>query len=305
MNKDQFWGCIVGGAIGDALGGQFENIEETPSDPALYVWGDVKQEPYTWRLSDDTQLTLATCESIIEEQAILPEKIASKFLEWHEKGKITGLGSATLQAIQGLRVGGHWALVGKKGEKAAGNGAAMRIAPLAFVEPKPNRELIRDICRITHHNDEAYVGALAVIIALHTLREVHDHEVVEFLKRIARQLPDTLVRERIIEIAELPANTSIIEVGRKFGSSGYVVESVPLALFAVGKSLEMGFFSAMNALVECRGDTDTNASIFGQIAGARLGYQHLPAMWVQEIEQIDEYIHIQQLLTQWELIMQS
>jgi ADP-ribosyl-[dinitrogen reductase] hydrolase len=53
--RDQILGCILGGAIGDALGGSHEGkrppIEISDNDE----WG---------RLSDDTQLTLATCEAI-------------------------------------------------------------------------------------------------------------------------------------------------------------------------------------------------------------------------------------------------
>jgi ADP-ribosylglycohydrolase len=41
----------------------------------------------------------------------------------------------------------------------------MRIAPLAFV-PSADRVVIRDAVRITHHNDEAYLGALAVVLAI-------------------------------------------------------------------------------------------------------------------------------------------
>jgi len=46
----------------------------------------------------------------------------------------------------------------------------MRIAPLAFVlDPLKARDrtIIRDVCRITHHNEESYVGTLAVVLAIH------------------------------------------------------------------------------------------------------------------------------------------
>ena len=55
----------------------------------------------------------------------------------------------------------------------------MRIAPLAFFldpEDAGDRQLIRDVCRITHHNEEAYVGALAVVTAVDLSRLVtHCH----------------------------------------------------------------------------------------------------------------------------------
>ena len=64
----------------------------------------------------------------------------------YNSGRLRGLGSATLKALRELQIGGHWALVGRTGEYAAGNGAAMRIAPLAFKE-NVNRQTIHDVCR--------------------------------------------------------------------------------------------------------------------------------------------------------------
>ena len=142
---DRVQGCIVAGAIGDALGGPFEGQR----GPLRF------RENENWAISDDTQMTLATCEAIIKTGAVLPEQIAIRFVEWHRARRITGVGSSTLKALRDLEAGVHWALAGAKGEMAAGNGA-VRIAPLAFhLDPKlvPDRQVLRDVCRITHHNE--------------------------------------------------------------------------------------------------------------------------------------------------------
>ena len=128
----KFHGAIIGGAIGDALGSKFENQEPTQKDSTIFVWGNAVETKEEWNISDDTQLTLATAESILQENGVNAASIAKHFLRWYESRKLSGLGSATLQSLRGMQNGGHWALVGKKGEMAAGNGAAMRIAPLAF-----------------------------------------------------------------------------------------------------------------------------------------------------------------------------
>ena len=54
--RDRARGCLLAGAIGDAMGGPFEGR----SGPLSF------REHSDWRISDETQLTLATCESIIE-----------------------------------------------------------------------------------------------------------------------------------------------------------------------------------------------------------------------------------------------
>lgn len=53
--EDRVLGCLLGGAIGDAIGGPYEN-RRPPFSVAI---------DHEWRLSDDTQLTLATCEAIV------------------------------------------------------------------------------------------------------------------------------------------------------------------------------------------------------------------------------------------------
>ena len=156
--KHRLLGCVVGGAIGDAMGSPYEGS----AAPIIL-------RPAKWRFSDDTQLTLATCEAIAEKAAVSPESIAAKFTQWFQQGRISGAGSSTLKALRDLSAGAHWALSGRSGEHASGNGAAMRAAPLAFFldsnEPEDRRTL-RDICRITHKNDEAFAGALAVVTAI-------------------------------------------------------------------------------------------------------------------------------------------
>ena len=162
MTKAQrFEGCIIVGAIGDAYGSYFENIEQEEQNAAFYLFGQPKKQEPVWQITDDTQLTLATCNAIIEDETLNPSIFAKQYLQLFQARKLSGLGSSTLKALQELNVGGHWSQVGRRGEFAAGNGAAMRIAPLAFCE-NISKSQIRDICSITHNNDEAYVGAYSI-----------------------------------------------------------------------------------------------------------------------------------------------
>jgi len=164
------------------------------------------REHNDWKISDDSQLTLATCESIIEIGDVSPEHIAGCFVKWHRARRVTGMGSSTLKALRDLDAGLHWALAGAKGEMSAGNGAAMRIAPLAFhLDPAlaAHRQTIRDVCRITHHNEEAYVGALALVIAIRSLAFCDSSSPNQLFESVLRYLPDSRVRDRILELTAL------------------------------------------------------------------------------------------------------
>jgi ADP-ribosylglycohydrolase len=99
-------GCVVGGAIGDAAGAPFEGA---PGASATQAWREAD-----WRLTDDTQLTLATCEAIIEVGAPEPEAIAASLLRWFRARRLVGLGASTLKALRDLHLGTHWALAGRR-----------------------------------------------------------------------------------------------------------------------------------------------------------------------------------------------
>jgi len=277
---DKIIGCILGGAVGDAVGLPYEGYDS----PVEVV--ELKGQ----KISDDTQLTLATCEAIIENNGIVePSVIASCFASWHANRRVSGIGASTYKALSELVAGGHWALVGRKGEYAAGNGAAMRIAPLAFcLNPKANdaRQMIRDVTRITHHNEEAYIGALAVTIAVRTAWDGTWNGQLDLLPHIIESIPDSKVRDRLAEMAQLERDTPLVDVARRFGCSGYVVESVPLALYGAQRVSSVGFESLMRELIGVGGDTDTIASITGQIAGTLIGKKELPQHLVARLQEL-------------------
>jgi ADP-ribosyl-[dinitrogen reductase] hydrolase len=261
MNHD-ICGCLLGGAIGDAFGGISEH-----GRPCL---------------SDDTQLTLATCESIMSEGKVNPAAIAKTFRSWFMAKRLSALGSSTLKALRDLQFGAHWGLAGARGEMAAGNGGAMRIAPLAFIlEARADRQLIRDVVSITHHNDEAYLGALAIVLAIQN--SISYKSASDWLQKIADELPDSRVRDRLLATAIRADKDSLSALGDRFGSSGYVVETVPLALIAGWQAIERGIEPVIEEIVAIGGDTDTIASIAGQLAGAQLGASLLPRTMLEQL----------------------
>ena len=90
--RDNVMGCIVGGAVGDFLGAPYEGTT-----------GPLQSEiPKSSHITDDTQLTLATCESIIDSAGVDPKRISRSFLYWFSERRITGIGSSTLKALRDL-----------------------------------------------------------------------------------------------------------------------------------------------------------------------------------------------------------
>jgi ADP-ribosylglycohydrolase len=286
--KNKLKGCLVLGAIGDAIGGRYEGKYENQS---------ISYE-FNWALSDDTQLTLATCEAIYNTD-VSAEKIAASFLKWFNARKLTGLGASTLKALKELQVGGHWALVGRSGEYAAGNGAAMRIAPLAF-KKNVSRQTLHDVCSITHKNDEAYAGALSVYYSICKALTGEWKGEANLIELILEDLPDMLVKDRLIELMNLK-DRSIEEVGKKFKPNGYVVDSVPLVVFAAQKITTCDVKTIFQELIKVGGDTDTICSMTGQIVGSLKGYNTIPTDLIEKYEKLKEKELINELVNNWKI----
>ena len=134
MKQERFEACILSGAIGDAQGSSYENEVQIDNSRTFYLGGEIKSNKKPWVITDDTQLTLASCEALFDNSELNPEILSKYFVKYYKERKLTGLGSSTLKAILELEAGIHWSQVGRSGDFAAGNGAAMRIAPFAFLK---------------------------------------------------------------------------------------------------------------------------------------------------------------------------
>lgn len=289
----QFESCILGGAMGDAWGSSFEN-QHLPDHSNTYFLGPQKEPDIQWAFTDDTQLTMATCEALCLPGPFDPAALAASFVRYYRERKLTGIGASTLKAIIELQEGGHWSQVARSGEFAAGNGAAMRIAPFAFFK-RISRENIRDACRITHKNEEAYVGALAIIQCLRSIVEGHWTGENNLFDLIMPELPDTRLRDRLIAINSFEKDTDIRTIA-KLGNNGYVVNSVPLAIFAATQVRILGLTRMYQAIIDAGGDTDTNASLAGQIAGTLVGVNNFPEELMQKLQATHQYKGVQEVI---------
>ena len=290
---ERFRGCIIGGAIGDAWGSGFEN-QFPREDDTYYLIGNPYVKNPVWGITDDTQLTIATIEAMISDTKVRPESVAHQFLRYYQQGKLGGVGASTLKSLKELSFGGHWSQVGRRGEYAAGNGAAMRIAPLAFKQTITNSE-ISDICKITHYNDEAYTGARCVVIAIREILNGNWNGTTNLIEVIINQIPDTRVRDRLIAIKDIK---NLKEIGQ-LGNDGYVVNSIPLAIAAANKVHEIGIEEMYTQLLEVGGDTDTNCSIAGQIAGTLIGEKAIPLNLIAKLKDLQEYEWIETILNRF------
>ncbi len=301
--KDKFCGCLLGLAIGDALGMPFEGWSSasikrqwkevgTTSGPrhSTSTFKPFLPSPFRelgpGQYTDDTLMALCHVRSLIEKRGVEPEDISKEFIEWYDSGNLRGIGATTAYAIKRLKRGYKWQESGATGEYAAGNGGAMRIAPVGLFyhdDLTALKEAVRKAVVITHNNSEAVAGALAVayLVAKAVRNEMH---------------PDTAIQDTINFIGPCKVSEKLQRAGKllnsdatpekateTLGTSGYVVETVASAVFCFLYSPEDFYTTIVNA-VEGGKDSDTTAAVAGAISGSYNGIKGIPEDWLENVE---------------------
>lgn len=306
--KDKFVGCLLGLAIGDALGMPAEGKDpETIKLAHGYITDfkathDVEAGTYT----DDIELSLIVAEHLIEQGGIVHRILAADFVnKWAYKifssSKPKFYGASCLAACRNIfemlkdisriyneqikleRSNGDF-LFGC-GVNSAGNGGAMRVAPLGlFFNLKEDEFALRDAVvrttKLTHNNLEACAGAVAIaygvarLVHLETVGQEFLDGVFEFTKDL-----DLATAERIKRILEYSGDVYP-------HNSGRVLDSVPAAFFYFMSSLT-NLESSLIRAVNAGGDADTIASMAGALSGAYNGLQIIPVRWVNGLKDSD------------------
>lgn len=316
--EDGFRGSLLWGAVGDALG---RPTETRSWDDIRRRWGPRGVTGYhrrhgwtdgpigTW--TDDTQLTIEVARTIIEGVGSFdPARFADRLVDWLPHGR--GVGRATRDAVTRLQHAEPWWTAGAA-VNSAGNGAAMRAAPVgllwALVEhPWP---LARDAVLSalpTHTHPVGVAGAVAIAAGVAcSLRLAGAHRPIDarrFLSFVAdaiagiekeptplrsdRSVAATL-HDRILQVGDL-LDADPEDVFAELWSGAFALESVPAALYCFLRSPERPDQVVLTA-ANAGHDTDTIASMAGNLVGAHIGARRLRGshrdLW-DELEGRDE-----------------
>jgi ADP-ribosylglycohydrolase len=285
-------GCLLGTAVGDALGLPFEALSRKRQqklyphiDGHHFICG-------RGMISDDSEHSCMVAQALIA-SAGEPGRFAESFawrLRWWLMSFPTAIGLATLRALLKLWAGFP---PDKIGVFSAGNGPAMRSAILGVCYGSDwplLRKLVKISTRITHTDPKAEWAALAVAVASHMsfCGEARPQEFLETFRNVlgddaepAQELLDLLNRAARSAANGGSTETFAESIGLKAGVSGYAYHTVPVCLQAWLRQSDD--FSAVLNAIRCGGDTDTVAAIVGAIIGARVGKEGIPQRWLEQI----------------------
>jgi ADP-ribosyl-[dinitrogen reductase] hydrolase len=312
--------CLFGGAIGDAFGYEIEfssiaaihnHYGETGLQQPVFHDGKLI-------VSDDTQMTLFTLEAINSCDAKTStsdviERVRMAYLDWYhtqredaEHFNFTGaIGSNKVLLV--TRAPGNCCMnsmaTGGSGTPETpindnkGCGGVMRVAPLGFYPAKWNAnqvfELAMRAAAITHTHPTGYLsaGSLAALIFF-LIQEKEIQNAIEETKSVLKNYSshsETIAKiDQAISFAssDMKPLTAIEALGQ-----GWIAE----------EALGIGLFSALRGgsyteviqiAANHTGDSDSTASIAGQIYGAWKGANEIPNEWMDSLDVYDVMVQL-------------
>ena len=266
-------GAYLGLAVGDALGATVEFMTpreiQTKHGEHKNITGGGWLHLKAGQITDDTQMSLALGSALLKESGVSGVGIADAFDEWL-KSKPVDVGSTVRRGI--VRYRNHGTTEGPVDEFDAGNGAVMRVLPMALFSLGAPESHIRRACEIqahvTHNAPLADNGMMTVVDMI----------------QCGLTKPVCSYRESIQKAHALGRKhkTYIFTKKRQENPSGFL----PDTLRAVFQSFARtdNFESALIDVVNRGGDADTTGAILGMIAGAHYGHGAIPKRWVKALD---------------------
>jgi ADP-ribosyl-[dinitrogen reductase] hydrolase len=287
-------GCLLGVAIGDALGAPFEHVPPGCANQAMERSGGKILDFHPWQdhpagsWTDDTGLTIASCRALIR-----MKKEGLGLVDSHRRAMRERAGS------KGCREPGktvlHAAKYGESDVNAWSNGALMRIAPVGLfaaltrLSPQETASLAFQVAAFTHGHPLATFPAVECALAVRSILSGDEH-VPEGLSdpgRFCIGIPEEdLARypfyqgKRHAQLEELHPSTGLWMWRQVFEkvlglSDGCRWSAMP--------GFEVGLLRAVNE----SWDRDTAGAVAGALLGVYWGEKAIPGRWVSGVEDGD------------------
>lgn len=273
MLVDRAIAAYFGLAIGDALGATVEFM--TPREIAAQYGTHDTLSGGGWlhlkpgQVTDDTTMALALGASIIEQGKVDALTAAQAFDAWM-RAKPVDIGNTVRRNLLQFRKTGN--PEAPYSDHDAGNGAAMRVLPVALATFGQSEDEIRTACRaqahITHHCALSDAACETLVFM-----------VQDALRGTGK---NDLLHKRAHPLAARFPEFKFRGVRPKANPSGYVADTL--------QAVFQGFFDTdifrdcLIDVVNRGGDADTTGAIAGMLAGAVYGLDEIPLAWLKGLD---------------------
>lgn len=278
--RDRARGALLGLAVGDAVGTalEFEAKPDYALIDDMVGGGPFDLAPGHW--TDDTAMALALADSLLADPELNAWDLMKRFVAWESEGRYscTGacfdIGMQTREALMHFERTGE-AFAGPTDEARSGNGALMRLAPVAirhWADDVRRRAAAERQTRTTH-------GSASTLLASRVYADLIAGAIA------GRPLPTLL--------GEMPADLQAGWRGAhrdRVRGTGYVMDALNAALWAVARAPD--FESTVLFAANLGEDADTTAAIAGQLAGAVHGATGIPVAWLSRLAWADKITRV-------------
>jgi poly(ADP-ribose) glycohydrolase ARH3 len=281
---DRFLGCLLGQAVGDALGAPWEGM---PAEHVFWMFGSATDlianpEGDTLLYTDDTQMMIAVAETLSDHGEIVEETLARAFVANYEPERGYGPGARRiLEAMASGKDARQLASTIFPGG-SLGNGAAMRAAPIGLFfchDLDQVAEQARRSAVPTHVHPLGIEGAqiLAQAVALVVREDSFDRK--SFYRTLLEHCRSEEFRWALSSASRLRRKHSLSFLGSSLEAHRSVVTAI--ACFSVSPESYSGIIARAISLGD---DTDTVAAMAGALAGAHLGLKAIPDKALEQLE---------------------
>jgi ADP-ribosyl-[dinitrogen reductase] hydrolase len=312
----RFRGCLLAGAVGDALGApvEFSSLAEIQGEFGPRGPENLEASPYpAGSFTDDTQMTLFVAEGLIRAlnhkrsggigpaidimlhahwrwlttQGLQPiggadrEALTSWLTEIPGLNQRRAPGRACISSLQSGELGTRDRPI----NDGKGCGGVMRIAPVGLAWPDDPFDFGCEAAALTHGHPTGWLAAGCLAVIIHEIVEGAslDTAVERAMSRIAR-FPGHEETLRALEHAEAFAamGQGTPEEVEGLGQGWIAEEALAISVFCaqVAPDLE----SALRLAVTHSGDSDSTGSITGHILGALHGVEAIPQRWLDQLD---------------------
>ncbi|AMB98553.1 hypothetical protein AWM75_00450 [Aerococcus urinaehominis] len=244
---------MLGAIIGDVIGSAYERPSQSTKKYDFDLWTDRSH------FTDDTVMTLAIGQALKSHLAGNESFVEACRYQMRQYGR----------TYPNLAYGKSFKAWLSASDQAAnpsyGNGAAMRVSPIAWFATNQNQclQLAKSQALVSHDHEEAVIGAQAAALAVFLARQG------------ARKIE---IKQAITQLADYQLDTDLADIRPGYYFQVRASQSVPQAIMAFLQS--QNFEDAIRLAVSLGGDADTLAAIAGSIGQA---YYGVPATMVDQV----------------------
>lgn len=289
-------GCLLGLAIGDALGTTLEFTHPGSFRPIDDMMGGGPFNLKAGQWTDDTSMALCLAESLIEFGSFNLEDQARRYVRWWKDGHLSStgrcfdIGNTVAAALSDFTKTGN-PQSGCTDPYSAGNGSIMRLAPIPIFFGDPGEAIFYagESSKSTHRTEVAvdacrYLGGMLYGL----IHGVPKEEVLSPFYSPSEKFWGS--DDLDIAIAAIASGSFKARNPPEIRGSGYVAQSLEAALWAFYNSTS--FPEGALLAVNLGEDADTTGAVYGQIAGAFYGTPGIPEEWLGRLhgrEMIEDF----------------